>query len=553
MDYYKILEVDKNCSDIELKKLYKKLTLKWHPDKNIKNKKKSEERFKNISEAYQILSNPYHRQLYDNGLKTDIKFSSPSEIFREFFTNNSTIQQYIDDIKKSPEIKLTFKTIMDIDIDNMNSELITNAVINEFESGSNLNFSEKLYKFIDTIKNCKKNYKNSEKKERGEKREKKAGSNSTSSVRNMEDIVSSLNNGSSLKTQSEMCFNPNQFNTNKIKKKQNSLENINFGTDSKAKPIVKSPLLLQKEAQLRAYKEAQLRAHKEAQLRAQKEAQLRAHKEAQLRAQAEAQLRAQQETRINTNQGIDAKYNKISNKASMINGKTNHGNRPEKRKISKPTYLNINISLKDIYMMEQKKLKLDIIKYIPEKIIEKKEFNLDSSLKKIVLKDQGSEDSPFHYPGDIIIRIYAKPHPDLKIIHSYDIFTKKEISIYEAYHGFQGYIDYLDNEKILINYNESIINKDLKIIKGKGLFIPKYNKRGDLFIKFVIRLQPLNPEEIKKIYKIFPPLNNIVEEDNEKESQELLCIYESNYSINKEEYYNPNSDNDSDTESELFC
>jgi molecular chaperone DnaJ len=55
-DYYKILEVNKD-SDIEnIKKAYKRLALKWHPDKN--KSPEAEEMFKKIGEAYDVLSNP---------------------------------------------------------------------------------------------------------------------------------------------------------------------------------------------------------------------------------------------------------------------------------------------------------------------------------------------------------------------------------------------------------------------------------------------------------------------------------------------------------------
>lgn len=53
-DYYKILQVDKNAKDDDLKKAYRKLAMKWHPDKNPTNKKDAEAKFKQISEAYEV-------------------------------------------------------------------------------------------------------------------------------------------------------------------------------------------------------------------------------------------------------------------------------------------------------------------------------------------------------------------------------------------------------------------------------------------------------------------------------------------------------------------
>jgi len=63
-DYYKILGVDKKASQDEIKKAYRKLALKYHPDKNPDNKE-AEERFKLMNEANDVLSNPEKRKKYD--------------------------------------------------------------------------------------------------------------------------------------------------------------------------------------------------------------------------------------------------------------------------------------------------------------------------------------------------------------------------------------------------------------------------------------------------------------------------------------------------------
>ena len=64
-NYYKILEIeDQSCSQEEIKKKYRKLSLKYHPDKTNGNKL-FEEKFKDISEAYEVLSNEDSRKIYD--------------------------------------------------------------------------------------------------------------------------------------------------------------------------------------------------------------------------------------------------------------------------------------------------------------------------------------------------------------------------------------------------------------------------------------------------------------------------------------------------------
>ena len=64
-DYYEILGVSKTASDDELKKAFRKKAKQWHPDANPDNKKEAEAKFKEINEAYEVLSNPQKRQMYD--------------------------------------------------------------------------------------------------------------------------------------------------------------------------------------------------------------------------------------------------------------------------------------------------------------------------------------------------------------------------------------------------------------------------------------------------------------------------------------------------------
>ena len=64
-DFYAILGVGRNASADEIKKAYKKMALKWHPDRNPSNQKEATEKFKEISEAFQVLNDPEKKQVYD--------------------------------------------------------------------------------------------------------------------------------------------------------------------------------------------------------------------------------------------------------------------------------------------------------------------------------------------------------------------------------------------------------------------------------------------------------------------------------------------------------
>lgn len=90
MDYYKVLEIDKNADASAIKKSYLKLAKEWHPDKHQgDNKIIAETKFKEIGEAYSILSDPEKRSLYDNGGLDELNGRgggfNPHDIFSQMF------------------------------------------------------------------------------------------------------------------------------------------------------------------------------------------------------------------------------------------------------------------------------------------------------------------------------------------------------------------------------------------------------------------------------------------------------------------------------------
>ncbi|MGD8305317.1 MAG: J domain-containing protein [Ignavibacteria bacterium] len=84
-DYYKILGVDKNASKEDIKKAYRKLVMKYHPDRNAGNKE-AEEKFKQVTEANEVLSDPEKRKQYDMLGSNWKQYQSRGQGFNDFYS-----------------------------------------------------------------------------------------------------------------------------------------------------------------------------------------------------------------------------------------------------------------------------------------------------------------------------------------------------------------------------------------------------------------------------------------------------------------------------------
>ncbi|MDD5190440.1 MAG: DnaJ domain-containing protein [Dehalococcoidales bacterium] len=91
-DYYNILGVNKNASDDDIKKAYRKLAMQYHPDKNPGKEKWANEKFKEINEAYGVLGNPEKRKQYDQYGTT----GDANDVFRSQATE-STFEDVMKD------------------------------------------------------------------------------------------------------------------------------------------------------------------------------------------------------------------------------------------------------------------------------------------------------------------------------------------------------------------------------------------------------------------------------------------------------------------------
>lgn len=102
-DYYKTLGVPENAGDEDIRKAFRKLAFKHHPDKNLGHEKAAEEKFKDINEAYGVLSDPVKRGQYDQvrqGGMASPEFNptqgfnySQQDIFRDAFTSQANLDE----------------------------------------------------------------------------------------------------------------------------------------------------------------------------------------------------------------------------------------------------------------------------------------------------------------------------------------------------------------------------------------------------------------------------------------------------------------------------
>ena len=150
--YYKILGLQNNANDDEIKKAYKKLAIKYHPDKNPENKEEAEKKFKEVAEAYDILSNK-DKHINNNPFTKYPGFRTtqinPNDIFNQMFggmnfnthTNiNIPGRQTNIHITKSKSIKIENGKKIETIIESSNGVINKKVIITDLNNG-NITFS----------------------------------------------------------------------------------------------------------------------------------------------------------------------------------------------------------------------------------------------------------------------------------------------------------------------------------------------------------------------------------------------------------------------------
>uniref|UniRef100_A0A3B4X5Z2 DnaJ heat shock protein family (Hsp40) member B6a n=1 Tax=Seriola lalandi dorsalis TaxID=1841481 RepID=A0A3B4X5Z2_SERLL len=129
VEYYQVLGVRRDASADDIKKAYRKLALRWHPDKNPENKEEAEKKFKELSEAYEVLSDANKRSIYDrygkegltgnnggrgshfhNGdhFHEQFTFRNPEDVFREFFGGRDPFADLFGESERDPHTFFCF-------------------------------------------------------------------------------------------------------------------------------------------------------------------------------------------------------------------------------------------------------------------------------------------------------------------------------------------------------------------------------------------------------------------------------------------------------------
>jgi curved DNA-binding protein CbpA len=146
MDLYNVLGINKNSTDKEIKKAYRKKALKWHPDKNPNNREQAENKFKEIQAAYEVLIDKDKRRKYDMMSKADqIKLYS---LIKECIKNASPTYKNIYTI---------FSSIIYENENDLENDINTLNFANMYSKMKDILYSNNFVNVVNTLFDIKEN------------------------------------------------------------------------------------------------------------------------------------------------------------------------------------------------------------------------------------------------------------------------------------------------------------------------------------------------------------------------------------------------------------
>jgi DnaJ-class molecular chaperone len=140
-DYYTILGITPDASSEEIKKAYKALAFKYHPDRNLENREVAEEKFKELTEAYGVLIDSQKRRQYDH-----LRFSqnTQQQFASRYASSEVHFENLFKDMFSNPNASKVFH---DLEQEGMGSDLINHSLKTCFLGGKE--FSLEVFSFLD--------------------------------------------------------------------------------------------------------------------------------------------------------------------------------------------------------------------------------------------------------------------------------------------------------------------------------------------------------------------------------------------------------------------